>query len=71
VRQARDRLISAQPGSTVLAVTHVTPIKLLVCMALGAPLQAMYRMEMRPASLTVVQWYPDGTPSLRQYGTTP
>jgi broad specificity phosphatase PhoE/ribonuclease HI len=71
VRQARDRLISAHPGSTVLAVTHVTPIKLLVCMALGAPLQAMYRMEMRPASLTVVQWYPDGTPSLRQYGTIP
>jgi hypothetical protein len=31
----------------------------------------MYRMEMRPASLTVVQWYADGTPSLRQYGTTP
>jgi ribonuclease H / adenosylcobalamin/alpha-ribazole phosphatase len=71
VRRARDRLISAHPGGTVLAVTHVTPIKLLVCMALGAPLQAMYRMEMRPASLTVVQWYPDGTPSLRQYGTTP
>jgi ribonuclease H / adenosylcobalamin/alpha-ribazole phosphatase len=71
VRQARDRLVSAHTGSTVLAVTHVTPIKLLVCMALGAPIEAMYRMEMRPASLTVVQWYPDGTPSLRQYGTTP
>jgi broad specificity phosphatase PhoE/ribonuclease HI len=71
VRKARDRLIGAHPGGTVLAVTHVTPIKLLVCMALGAPMQAMYRMEMRPASLTVVQWYPDGTPSLRQYGTTP
>jgi broad specificity phosphatase PhoE/ribonuclease HI len=71
VRQARDRLITAHPGGTVLAVTHVTPIKLIVCMALGAPLQAMYRMEMRPASLTVVQWYADGTPSLRQYGTTP
>ena len=71
VRQARDRLITQHPGGTVVAVTHVTPIKLLVCMALGAPLQAMYRMEMRPASLTVVQWFPDGTPSLRQYGTTP
>jgi len=71
VRKARDRLIAGHPGGTVLAVTHVTPIKLFVCMALGAPLQAMYRMEMRPASLTVVQWYPDGTPSLRQYGTTP
>ena len=71
VRKARDRLIAGHPGGTVLAVTHVTPIKLFVCMALGAPLQAMYRMEMRPASLTVVQWYPDGRPSLRQYGTTP
>jgi broad specificity phosphatase PhoE/ribonuclease HI len=71
VRQAHDRLIAAHPGGTVVAVTHVTPIKLLVCMALGAPMQAMYRMEMRPASLTVVQWYPDGTPSLRQYGTAP
>ena len=71
VRKARDRLVAGYPGGTVLAVSHVTPIKLFVCMALGAPLQAMYRMEMRPASLTVVQWYPDGTPSLRQYGTTP
>jgi ribonuclease H / adenosylcobalamin/alpha-ribazole phosphatase len=71
VRKARDGLIAAHPGGTVLAVSHVTPIKLFVCMALGAPLQAMYRMEMRPASLTVVQWYADGTPSLRQYGTTP
>ena len=33
----RDRLLSAYPGKAVLAVTHVTPIKLLVKAALGAP----------------------------------
>ena len=35
-------------GQTVLAVSHVTPIKVLVAHALGAPLEAVYRMEMAP-----------------------
>ena len=37
VRRARDQLLARHPGRTVLAVSHVTPIKLLVREALTAP----------------------------------
>ena len=46
VRRARDQLLARHPGRTVLAVSHVTPIKLLVREALPAPLSALYRMEL-------------------------
>ena len=71
VRRTRDRLLAAYPGKAVLAVTHVTPIKLLVRMALGAPLEAVYRMELAPASVTVVSWFPDGTASMRMFNARP
>ena len=71
VRRTRDRLLSAYPGKAVLAVTHVTPIKLLVKAALGAPLEAVYRMELAPASVTVISWFEDGTASLRMFNARP
>jgi probable phosphoglycerate mutase len=51
----------------VLVVTHVTPIKLLVREALGAPMASLYRMELSPATLTEVQWYAGGQASLRRF----
>ena len=71
VRRARDRLLSGYPGKTVLAVSHVTPIKLMVAMALGAPLEAVYRMELAPASVTVISWFADGQASLRMFNARP
>lgn len=71
VRRTRDSLLSRHPGQAVLAVTHVTPIKLLVRMALGAPLDAVYRMELASASVTVISWFPDGTASLRLFNARP
>ena len=71
VRRARDRLIKAYPGKALLAVTHVTPIKLMVKLALGAPLEAVYRMELAPASVTVISWYEDGQASLRMFNARP
>ena len=44
-------------GETVAVVSHVTPIKILVADALGAPLDAVYRMELSPASVTVLAYY--------------
>ncbi len=55
----RDRLLAAYAGQTVVAVSHVTPIKTLVADALGAPLDALYRMELSPASVTVISYYPE------------
>ncbi len=71
VRRTRDRLLATYPGKVVLAVSHVTPIKLLVRMALGAPLDAVYRMELAPASVTVLSWFEDGQATMRLFNARP
>jgi probable phosphoglycerate mutase len=71
VLEARDRLVAARPEQTIVVVSHVTPIKLLVAEALGAPIEAIYRMDLAPASITSVQWWPDGGASLRNFSLTP
>ena len=70
VGQARDRIIARFARKTVLAVTHVTPIKALICQALGAPLGASHRMELGPASLTVIDYYDDDVASVRCFNDT-
>ncbi|MBA2768485.1 MAG: bifunctional RNase H/acid phosphatase [Sporichthyaceae bacterium] len=67
VHVARDQTVTRFAGRTVLVVTHVTPIKLLVRDALGAPMTALYRMELAPATLTEVQWFGGGQASLRRF----
>jgi len=66
-----ERLLSEYAGRTVLAVSHVTPIKVLVAHALGAPLEAVYRMELAPASVTVLSFFADGHASLRMFNARP
>ena len=68
---ARDRLIAAHPEQTIVVVSHVTPIKLLVAEALGAPIEAIYRMDLAPASITALQWWPDGGASMRNFSLVP
>jgi probable phosphoglycerate mutase len=71
VLASRDRLLEEYAGRTVLAVSHVTPIKVLVADALGAPLESVFRMELAPASVTVVSFYADGNASLRTFNARP
>ena len=71
VRRTRDRLITAYPGQTVLAVSHVTPITVLVRLALGAPLESLFKLQLAPASVTVVSWYPEGQSTLRMFNARP
>jgi probable phosphoglycerate mutase len=57
-----ERLLARHPGETLALVSHVSPIKALVCAALElAPAGAM-RMWLDPASICVVDWRrtPDG-----------
>ncbi|WEB42877.1 bifunctional RNase H/acid phosphatase [Streptomyces yunnanensis] len=70
VAVARDKLLSRYAGRTVLLVTHVTPIKTLVRLALGAPPESLFRMELSAASLTAVAYYADGNASLRLLNDT-
>jgi len=67
VQVARDKLLARYAGRTVLVVTHVTPTKMLVRDVLDAPLSAIYRMELSPASVTEIHWYARGHASLRRF----
>ncbi|MEY2228488.1 bifunctional RNase H/acid phosphatase [Streptomyces sp. BF23-19] len=70
ISATRDRLLSAYAGRTVLLVTHVTPVKILVRLALGAPPEALFRMELSAASLSAVAYYADGNASVRLLNDT-
>ncbi|MFH8450190.1 bifunctional RNase H/acid phosphatase [Streptomyces fungicidicus] len=70
IAATRDRLTAAYAGRTVLLVTHVTPIKTFVRLALGAPPEALFRMELSAASLSAVAYYADGNASVRLFNET-
>ncbi|MCR1783343.1 bifunctional RNase H/acid phosphatase [Nocardioides carbamazepini] len=53
------RLLETHAGRTVVLVSHVTPIKTLVAHALDAPLETLFRMELAPAAVSVLAFYPD------------
>jgi probable phosphoglycerate mutase len=64
-RRGRDAVIAAHPGRTVLAVTHVTPIKTLIRLALDAPPVSMFRLALDTASVSTIDYYGDGNSSVR------
>ncbi|MFJ8541955.1 bifunctional RNase H/acid phosphatase [Streptomyces sp. NPDC093586] len=70
IAATRDRLVAAYAGRTVLLVTHVTPIKTFVQLALGAPPESLFRMELSAASLSAVAYYADGGASVRLFNET-
>ncbi|MFJ8346346.1 bifunctional RNase H/acid phosphatase [Streptomyces sp. NPDC094153] len=70
IAAARDELVAAHAGRTVLLVTHVTPIKTFVQLALGAPPESLFRMELSAASLSAVAYYADGNASVRLFNDT-
>ncbi|MFD3734150.1 bifunctional RNase H/acid phosphatase [Streptomyces sp. NPDC058632] len=70
IAATRSRLAAAYAGRTVLLVTHVTPIKTLIRLALGAPPEALFRMELSAASLSAVAYYADGNASVRLFNDT-
>jgi probable phosphoglycerate mutase len=70
VDAALDRLLNAHQGQTVVVVSHVTPIKTVVCRALLAPSAALFRMHLDVASLTEAAWFADGPALLRSLNDT-
>lgn len=70
VRRARNRLIAQYGGSTVLVVSHVTPIKTLLRMALDAGPGILYRLHLDLASLSIAEFYSDGLSSVRLVNQT-
>ncbi|MBV9820696.1 MAG: bifunctional RNase H/acid phosphatase [Actinobacteria bacterium] len=70
VRRARDRILARHAGQTVAVVSHVTPIKTLVRLALDAPPAALHQMFLAPASVCAVNYYADGPVSLQSFNDT-
>jgi broad specificity phosphatase PhoE/ribonuclease HI len=67
VRRARDQILSKYAEQTVLVVSHVTPIKVLVRLALDAPMSALHRMYLAPASVSVLDYFSDGNCALQSF----
>jgi len=70
VRRARDRILAQHTGKTVVVVSHVSPIKILVRLALDAPATALHRMFLGPASICAIDYYADGPVSLQSFNDT-
>ncbi len=70
VLRALDRLLAAQPGRTLLLVSHVTPIKTLACRAMLAPPATMFRIHLDVGSLSEIQWFADGPALVRSLNDT-
>jgi len=70
VNGALDRLLAGHEHQTIVVVSHVTPIKTLVCRALLAPPAALFRMHLDVASLCEVAWFADGPAVLRSLNDT-
>jgi ribonuclease H / adenosylcobalamin/alpha-ribazole phosphatase len=70
VNAALDRALARHQGKTLVVVSHVTPIKTIVCRALLAPAAALFRMHLDVASITEADWYADGPALLRSFNDT-
>ncbi|MCK0090837.1 bifunctional RNase H/acid phosphatase [Rhodococcus sp. F64268] len=66
----RADLTAEHPGSTVLVVSHVTPIKTLLQFALDSGPSLLYRLHLDLASLSIAEFYPDGGSSVRLVNDT-
>jgi broad specificity phosphatase PhoE len=69
-RRVRDQLIAEHGGATVVVVSHVTPIKSLLRMALDAGPSLLHRLHLDIASLSVAEFYPDGPAIVRLVNDT-
>jgi len=67
VRRARDRVLAAHAGTTIAVVSHVSPIKILVRLAVEAPPAALHRMYLAPAGISVIDYFADGPVSLQSF----
>ena len=58
-------LLAEYPGRTVVVVSHVTPIKVMLRLALQCGPSILYRLHLDLAGISIVDLYPDGGASVR------
>jgi len=57
---AIERLHLAHAGQTVVLVSHVGPVKALLCAALDAPVSSAFRIFLDPATISLLDWQQSG-----------
>jgi broad specificity phosphatase PhoE len=70
VNRACDKLLRDHGGQTVLVVSHITPIKILLCRALVVPLDTVYRLYLGSASINEIQWHGCGLAAVHRVNDT-
>ena len=70
VGQFCARTLQQHAGRTVVVVSHVTPIKALLRIGLDVGPSLFYRLHLDLASLSIVDFYPDGNASVRLVNDT-
>jgi broad specificity phosphatase PhoE/ribonuclease HI len=70
VRRAKADLIAKYGGSTIVVVSHVTPIKTLLRQALDVGPQFLFRMHLDLTGVSIAEFYPDGHASVKLVNDT-
>ena len=71
VDEARKRLLTDYEGQTVVVVSHVTPIKMMLRLALDTEMELIQHFELAPASITTIQWWTEGWPVVKEVSVVP
>lgn len=53
---AVEQLAPGHADQAIALVSHVGPIKVLLCTAMGAPLSSAFRIFLDPATISVIDW---------------
>jgi len=70
VGAALDDLVATHRGETVVLVSHVTPIKTILRIALAAGPALLFRLHLDLACLSIAEFWPDGGASVRLVNDT-
>ena len=70
VDRACERILRQHRTGTVLVVSHITPIKIMLCRALGAPLDCLYRFYLGSACINEIQWHGNEFAAVRTVNDT-
>lgn len=70
IEKALLLMLAQFPGRRIVPVAHVTPVKSAFLHAIEGSLDALFRIELPPASLTTISWFPDGNVNVRGIAET-
>lgn len=70
IAQTRTALVERYAGQSILAVSHVTPIKTMLRQTLDVGPELLFRLQLDLASISIVEFFPDGGAVVRLVNDT-